>query len=89
MIGMDQYEYVRTAQRVYGKSIRQIAGEADHCRQTIRKVLKGEVPRCKGQEQQAYPVLDSYLEIIEGWLEADKSPEKAASYSPQDLSSTC
>jgi len=76
MIGMDQYEYIRTAQRVYGKSIREIARETGHCRQTVRKVLKGEAPRYKEREHQAYPVLDPYVEIVGGWLEADKEVPK-------------
>jgi hypothetical protein len=37
---MDQYELIRTASRVYHKSIRQIARETGHCRKTIRKVLQ-------------------------------------------------
>ena len=36
---MDQYEMVRTAHRVYKKSIRQIARETGHTRRTVRKVL--------------------------------------------------
>jgi predicted transcriptional regulator len=41
MIGMDQYECIRTAHRVYQKSIREIARETGHHRRTIRKVLAG------------------------------------------------
>jgi len=36
---MDQYTYIRTAHRVYGKSIREIARETGHNRKTVRKVL--------------------------------------------------
>ena len=42
---MDQYELIRTAHRVYKKSIRQIARETGHTRRTIRKVLAGQEPR--------------------------------------------
>jgi hypothetical protein len=42
MISMGQYEYVRTAHRIYGKSVRQISRETGHDRKTIRKVLRGE-----------------------------------------------
>ena len=38
---MDQYELIRTAHRVYGKSIREIRREIGHHRETIRKALKG------------------------------------------------
>ena len=44
---MDQYEHIRTAHRVYQKSIRQIARETGHTRETIRKGPAGfvaEVP---------------------------------------------
>ena len=44
MIGMDQYELIRTASRVYGKSIRQIRRETGHHRTTIRKALAGTDP---------------------------------------------
>ena len=38
---MDQYELIRTAHRVYGKSIREIRREIGRHRETIRKALKG------------------------------------------------
>ena len=39
MIRMDQYGYIRTAHRVYKKSIKQICRETGHSRETVRKVL--------------------------------------------------
>jgi len=53
MIGMDQYEYIRTAFRVYKKSIKQIVRETGHSRNTIRKVLRDEIPRYKERESQS------------------------------------
>ena len=41
MVKMDQYELIRTANRVYGKGIREIAREYGHHRETIRKALRG------------------------------------------------
>lgn len=76
MIGMDQYEYVRTAHRVYGKSVRTIERETGHDRKTIRKVLRGEYRGYSQREAQPYPALGSYLETINIWLEADKSAPK-------------
>jgi DNA replication protein DnaC len=58
---MDQYEYIRTAHRVYEKSIRQIQKETGHSRVTIRKVLQDEFPEYKRRSSQSYPV----LEIVE------------------------
>ena len=42
MLKVDQYEYVRTARRVYGKSVSEIARETGHSRNTVKKVLRGE-----------------------------------------------
>ena len=44
MIGMDQYELIRAASRVYGKSISAISREYGHSRKTIRKALAGFEP---------------------------------------------
>ncbi len=76
MITMDQYEYIRTANRVYGKSIRQIMRETGHSRVTIRKVLDGEFPEYKRRSVQAYPVLDKYRGTIERWLKEDREVPK-------------
>jgi DNA-binding phage protein len=42
LLKMDQYEYIRTAQRVYGKNISELARQTGHSRNTIRKALRGE-----------------------------------------------
>ncbi len=76
MIGMDQYEYIRTAYRVYGKSIREIERETGHDRKTIRKVLSGEYCGYSKREHQPHPALGEFLEIIDGWLEEDKEAHK-------------
>lgn len=74
---MEQYEYIRTAHRVYGKSIRQIQKDTGHSRVTIRKALQGEYPEYKQREKQAYPVLEAHREKIEQWLKEDEeSPKK-------------
>ena len=72
MLKVDQYEYVRTARRVYGKSVSEIARETGHSRNTVKKVLRGEHRNYAARERQAYPVLGPYLEIIDDWLEKDK-----------------
>ena len=76
MIKMDQYAFIRTAHRVYGKSIRQIARETGHDRKTIKKVLLGKTPFYKSRGAQPYPVLGPYLTAIDAWLEADKDVHK-------------
>lgn len=75
MIRMDQYEYIRTAYRVY-KKIREIARETGHDRRTIRKVLRGEYSGYKERTVQPYPVIGSYKNIIDKWLEQDKGAPK-------------
>ncbi len=76
MIRMEQYEYIRTAHRVYGKSIRQIQKDTGHSRVTIRKVLQGEMPEYKRRDRQTYPVLASHREKIEQWLREDEDHPK-------------
>lgn len=77
MLEVEQYDYIRTAYRVYGKKIREIARETGHCRKTIRKVLRGQHSGYKPRVKQLYPVLGPYLGIIDRWLEDDKnSPRK-------------
>jgi len=77
MLTVDQYEYIRTAHRVYGKTIRQIARDTGHSKNTIRKVLHSQFIGYRPRARQPYPVLGPYLEMIDRWLKADKeSPKK-------------
>lgn len=77
MLKVDQYDYIRTAHRVYGKKIRQIARETGHSKNTIKKVLRGEYRGYQPRAQQPYPVMGPYLQIIDKWLQDDKeSPKK-------------
>jgi transposase len=69
---MDQYNYIRTAARVYQKGIRELSEETGHSRVTIRKVLREEARGYPPRQRQVYPALGSYLKIINGWLERDK-----------------
>jgi len=72
MIKMNQYEYVRTAHRVYGKTIKEIARDTGYSRNTVKKVLKREPFKYKKRSNQAYPALGEYLGIIDGWLIKEK-----------------
>ena len=69
---MDPYELIRTAHRVYGKSIREIRRETGHHRETIRKVLKGLEPKYRRRKPTRCPVMDPVAPIIEGWLLGDR-----------------
>lgn len=69
---MDQYELIRTGCRVYGKNISEMARMTGHSRNTIKKAIRGEPWGYKERQHQPYPVLDKYLEIIDGWLKGDK-----------------
>jgi transposase len=74
---MDQYELIRTAHRVYGKSIRQIGRETGHHRETIRKALRGEEPKYRRRKALANPVMDPVAAIVEKWLLEDrKAPRR-------------
>jgi transposase len=76
MIKMDQYEFIRTAYRVYQKSIKQICRETGHCRETVRKVLRSEPFGYSPRVVQPYPVLGPYLQVIDQWLREDKDRPK-------------
>jgi transposase len=76
MIKVDQYEYIRTAHRVYGKSIREIQRQTGHDRKTIRKALRSEPKGYAKRKAQPYPVLGPYMDLIDSWLEWDKEVGK-------------
>ena len=76
MLKVDQYSYIRTAHRVYGKKIKQIARETGHSKNTIKKVLRGEYSGYKPRDVQPYPVLGPYLKLIDEWLADDKQRPK-------------
>jgi len=76
MLTVDQYSYIRTAHRVYGKKIKQIARETGHSKNTIKKVLRGEYSGYKPRMMQPYPILGPYLNLIDQWLRDDKQRPK-------------
>ena len=76
MIRMDQYGYIRTAHRVYKKSIKQICRETSHSRETVRKVLRSEPCGYSLRTEQPYPVLGPYLQVIDQWLTEDRTRPK-------------
>ena len=78
MLIVDQYSYIRTAHRVYGKKIKQIARETGHSRNTIKKVLRGEYSGYKPRITQPYPTLGPYLNMIDQWLKDDKHRPKSS-----------
>jgi len=42
MIKVSQYDYVRIAQRVYGKNIKEIARETGHSKNTVKRILSSQ-----------------------------------------------
>jgi len=86
MLTVDQYEYIRIAHRVYGKTIRKITRETGHSRNTVKKVLNNEQIEYSPRQNQSYPSLGPYLSTIDKWLKDDKNqPKKATTYRDQDL----
>ncbi|MBU4257596.1 IS21 family transposase [Patescibacteria group bacterium] len=73
---MDQYELIRTAYRVYGKNVTELARMTGHSRNTVKKAIRGEPWGYKERQHQPFPVLGPYLAIINGWLENDKEAPK-------------
>jgi transposase len=78
---MDQYEMIRTSVRNYGKSVSEVARMTGHSRNTVRKALSQESWEYKEREHQPYPVLEPFLEIIDGWLMADKAKPRKQRHS--------
>ena len=72
MIRMDQYELMRTAHRVYGKSIRQIARETGHHRKTVKQAILGAEPQYRRKKQIRKPVMDAVSSIVDQWLQSDQ-----------------
>ncbi len=42
MLTLDQYDFIRTAHRVYGQNISEVAKTTGHARNTVKKALRGE-----------------------------------------------
>ena len=70
LLTMDQYEFVRTAHRNYGKNISELARMTGHSRNTVKKAIRGEPWGYKERKQQSFPALGSYLPVITEWLQA-------------------
>lgn len=73
---MDQYEFIRTAHRVYGKNISELSRMTGHSRNTVKKAIRGEAWKYRERENQPFPVLAPYIDIIDGWLANDKEQPK-------------
>jgi len=57
---MDQYEHIRTANRVYGHSLSKISRDTGHSRDTIRKALQSEIQSYKPRKSQSLPMLGPF-----------------------------
>jgi transposase len=73
---VNQYELIRTACRVYGRNISEVARLTGHSRNTIKKAIRGEPWGYKERSHQPFPVLDQYRTIIDSWLESDRDKPK-------------
>lgn len=72
MLRMDQYEHIRTAHRVYGQSISEIARITGHSRNTIRKALSETYDGYSLRQYQPFPVLGPFQKTIDVWLSDDR-----------------
>ncbi|MHC4711184.1 MAG: IS21 family transposase [Planctomycetota bacterium] len=73
---MDQYEFIRTAHRVYEQNISELSRGTGHSRNTIKKAIRGEPWGYQERKHQPFPALGEYLETIDGWLAADREQPK-------------
>lgn len=77
LLTMNQYELIRTAHRVYGKSISEMARLTGHSRNTVKKALRGEPWGYKEREQQTFSAIGSYLLIIEDGSRETRSSRRS------------
>lgn len=75
---MNEKDRIRRMVLVEGKSIRAVARETGHSRNTIPKLLENsDAPRYRLSEEKEAPVLGSFKEIIDTWVMEDgKKPKK-------------
>lgn len=76
LLTMNQYEFIRTAHRAYGKNISELSRMTGHSRNTVKKVLRGEPWGYHERQKQPFPVLKPYLETIDNRLLTDKAAPK-------------
>jgi len=76
LLKMSQYEFIRTAHRVYGKNITELANMTGHSRNTVKKAIRGEPWGYKERESQPSPALGPYQAIIDEWLKKDQEQPK-------------
>lgn len=74
---MNEKDRIRRMVLVEGKSIRQVARETGHSRNTIPKMLEnGGVPRYTLREKKEAPVLGPFKELIDSWVAEDEKKSK-------------
>lgn len=74
---MKEKDKIRRLVLVDGKSIRQVAKETGHARNTVRKMLTDStVPCYKRVQERPAPVLGPYKERIKTWVSADETKPK-------------
>ena len=79
MITVDQYRYIRTAHRVYGKTIREIVRDTGHSRNTVKRALREEYWGYHTRKTQPYPVLGPYwISLTDGFRETKTIPKSNA-----------
>ena len=83
MLGMDRAYVIKHKWHHEGLSIRQIAGDLEVSRNTVRKYLYGESePRRRESDKRPQPVLDEVRErideILQEWGRAGRRPSSAS-----------
>jgi len=70
---VELFEQIRKDRRVEGVSIRELAGRHHVHRRTVRQALEAAVPPPrKACPPRPRPAIDPYVQVIDGWLVADK-----------------
>ena len=86
MLTVEDYERIRRAVMVEGKSQREAAKELGYSRKTVRKALAGGRP-AGYQRRAAYPrpAMGTHVEIIEAWQKEDEGAPRKQRHTGQRI----
>ncbi len=76
MLKVDQYDFIRTSSRIYGKKIKEIARETGHSKNTVKKVLRGEYKGYTERDNQPFPVLEATLRSLTDGLKTTRKAQR-------------
>ena len=87
---MEHYKLIRRRHFIDGLSVRAIAGELGHSRETVVKALKHAIPPGHRRSQPANrPVMEPLSAIVEAWLEQDRQRPRRQRHTTRRSGAAC